>query len=276
MVHQTLHQLLEQSKYDEALYLLKSEPASHPMTAEQHNLDLPLHTALSSKAPEELLLHILLSNEDAAYWKGRGSNIPLHIATTKNASADVIERLIRIYPQGLDVRNESGLTPREIGHSDPCALQSIMRPTSCWLEALGDEELEEIQDSRLMSLSRKVDMGLDTLKESDAKIESVVIRLKKIQEGMETSQELGPTHAEDKLSSLESTLIERFDMMENKLCTVEDNINSYYVGDFMAKEAHEATSSKVKNMRMESDQKAEIMSMEVREFKNMAVAGATE
>lgn len=269
MVYNILYQLLEQSKFTEVLELLESQATCQHFTEEQHNSNLPLHISLKVDAPDEIILQILHLNEDAAWCKGDESNLPLHIATKRNSSPEVIERLIRVNPKSLDARNAEGFTPREIGHSDPYAHQALLRPTFCWLELLDDEEREERQDSRLLLLHNKIDGGLDALRTTNHNVDNIISRLEHLDANLENMGQEKVSYMEDKLSSLESTIIAKFDHAENELCMMEDDIKSLYTKELMSKIACEATSTEVRKMQRSAEVKAEYFMKDVRDLKNI-------
>lgn len=267
MVYCVLHQLLEQSKFEDILALFKADPSSQQLTEEEHKSNLPLHLSLEINAPDEVVFQILYMNEDAAWWKGSESNLPLHIATKKNSSPEIIERLIRVNPKSLDARNAEGFTPREIGHSNTYAQQSILRPTCCWLELLDNEEREERQDSRLELLRNSMQSALDSMKNSEKNMNQLVSRIEKMDTDLRNFEEERLIHVEQKLSNMETSIIEKFDKTENVLCMVEDDIKSLQTIEFMSKISCEASSTEVRKMQKSSNQIAEYFLKEVRDLK---------
>ena len=127
MVYGQLHQLIDQKKWDEILQVLREDPTVQSDTKELHRNDLPLHMACEKHAPDDVILEILRHNSDALFHVGRGGNLPLHTACQKNLGHDVIESFIRMNPMGLDYRNTANYTPRDFGHSDAYANESLNR-----------------------------------------------------------------------------------------------------------------------------------------------------
>lgn len=267
MVYCILHQLLEQSKFEEILHLFQTDPSSHQLTEEEYNSNLPLHLSLQVQAPKEVILQILYLNEDATKWKGNDSNLPLHIATQRNISPEIIERLIRVHPKSLDARNADGVTPREIGHSDSSALQALLRPTCCWLNLLKDEEREEQQDSRLVLLHNSVQSALDSMETSERTMEDLLTRIDKMDKELQHFGEDRFHHIEKKLSTMETSIIEKFDKTENVLCMVEDDIQALETMEYMSKMSCEASSTQIRKIQKNSTHMAESLCKDVRAFK---------
>ena len=267
MVYNVLHQLLEQSKFVEALTLLKSDPSSQNLTEGVHNSNLPLHISLIVGAPDDLILQLIQLNEDAVQWKGAESDLPLHIATKQNASMDIVELLIRVYPKGLDARNGKGLTPREIGHSDITVRRIILRPTMCWQELLDDEEREERQDTKLHSFHEKMDNALESLSLSASNMSKIIARLESIDEKLQKI-ELGKANEIDvTLVNLETTIIHKFEKTENELCMVEDDIKALEIKEYMSKIACEASSTEVRKMQKIANKSSDNFLNEVNNLK---------
>jgi len=267
MAYCMLHKLLEQSKFDEILRLLATSPESQQLIVEEHNSNLPLHVALNVGAPDEVILQMLHFNEDAAFCKGNNSNLPLHIAAKNNSSPEIIERLIRLNPKSLDARNSEGFTPREIGHTDVFAHQSLLRPTSCWLELLDDEEREERQDSRLLVLHNNIDGAFNALSASNTNIDTIISRLQIIDERLNSFGGENINQIEKKLSNLESTIVTKFDKTEGELFMVEDDIKSLETREFMSKNACEATSTEVRKIQKTAEDMADNLLKEINVLK---------
>lgn len=180
MTNGKLHQLIEQSKWDELSKVLQSNAESlvaDAKVANHHGGDLPLHmtcaTSRVTAAPCDIVLSVLQLYPAAAQHKGRGNNTPLHLAVahwtqcsnTTNTSAttttdvvtveDTIEALIRAHPEALEQVNNHKLTPRDIvlrrrssgGRASSELQQLLERPTACWHQIMEDE-VKEVHHGR--------------------------------------------------------------------------------------------------------------------------------
>lgn len=271
MTYGQLHQLIEQSKWDVALESLRSDPTIRSDAAEPHRDDLPLHMACERRAPDGVILEILKCNEDAAKWKGRGGSLPLHIATQRNLSGDVVETLIRVYPGALDIRNSANYTPRDYGHQEPFAFQSLHRPTSCWHQLMTDEAKEEEQDRKLLDLHEQVDTALTQLQRSNDNFDDMTTRLEHVEKKLREFEDLKAEDLEAAVTNLERSIRDTMDKIENRLSTVEDDVKAAAARDFMARAASRAHQSDVVKMQKISAQEAKTLRKEVEDFQKTAL-----
>mmetsp|Transcript_9206 Transcript_9206/g.13051 ORF Transcript_9206/g.13051 Transcript_9206/m.13051 type:complete len:168 (-) Transcript_9206:634-1137(-) len=127
MVYGQLHQLIEQTKWDEIIQFLQEDSSLQSDTKEIYKSDLPLHMACQKKAPDDVVLEIIRHNFNALFHVGRGGNLPLHVAVSRDMCSDVIESMIRANPSALEFKNELKVTPKAFNLSDVYAKQAINR-----------------------------------------------------------------------------------------------------------------------------------------------------
>mmetsp|Transcript_21003 Transcript_21003/g.31863 ORF Transcript_21003/g.31863 Transcript_21003/m.31863 type:complete len:155 (-) Transcript_21003:213-677(-) len=124
-------------KWDEAAKILSStEGATMTKQVDKYG-NLPLHTAIGFKAPDSLVLSILEEYPEAAKQHGTDYWLPLHIAAMWGTSTQVMEALIRAYPEALDDVGEPGIkgrTPRHFNTRFPHNRELLERPTAEWKE----------------------------------------------------------------------------------------------------------------------------------------------
>jgi len=75
--------------------------------------DLPLHTALWIRAPEDIILYIIGINENAARISNNRLCFPLHIAASSGSSFQVVVKLLHCYPKALDLKDKQGNSPHD-------------------------------------------------------------------------------------------------------------------------------------------------------------------
>lgn len=106
----------------------------------------PLFCALESKAPIDIVSHLLEFDPDAmtldSYKLGR---TPLHIAAARGASINVIELLIRLRPQAVHEKDAWGKTP----FACACAATSEINDTEA--NAYLSELLHLLKDNKTIS-----------------------------------------------------------------------------------------------------------------------------
>jgi hypothetical protein len=71
----------------------------------------PLHVGLSQNLPNRLLLRLLFIARDAASVADSSGSMPLHVACAHERSVEVVDRLIRGYPQASWQPDRRGRTP---------------------------------------------------------------------------------------------------------------------------------------------------------------------
>jgi hypothetical protein len=259
MVYGTLHQLLEQSKWDLVLAHVDQQQASEP-----HRRDLPLHMACERGAPEHVLQALLQAHPAATRHQGRGDNLCLHVATHRKLPEAILEALIREYPEALDMTNAANLTPRDLGHDYP----NMRRPTMCWHQLIQDERIEEDQEERLHSMHARVDAAIAELETSTtlhthmSRLEHIDTRLKEL-ETMRPSRNMSET-----VQKLQMDLQNGIDKMDQRMTTVEDDVQAASAREFIAKAASRAQQSHVLRLQKRAADEVKKWKMEVESVKN--------
>ena len=118
--------------WDAAMNLLQK----HQVIAERANMlnELPLHTALWINAPEEIVLSIITTSEDAVFRTNFKNQFPIHLAVKYLSSFRVIEALIRRYPYALEEKDDINMTPRDYGRSHGEKVINLLDlPISYWV-----------------------------------------------------------------------------------------------------------------------------------------------
>ena len=94
-----LFQAIKTQKWHLVEKLLEEEP--HLASKEDEFGNLPLHSAIGFKCPDDdLLLKLLAANPKACQVHGTDDWLPIHIAAMWGVSTDVMTALIRTYPEG--------------------------------------------------------------------------------------------------------------------------------------------------------------------------------
>uniref|UniRef100_A0A7S4SVK9 Uncharacterized protein n=2 Tax=Ditylum brightwellii TaxID=49249 RepID=A0A7S4SVK9_9STRA len=267
MVYGQLHQLIEQSKWNEALLALRAVPAVQSDASETHRDDLPLHMACDRRAPDDVIVELLKHNPSAVKHVGRGGNLPLHIATQRNLSYDVVETIIRAYPAALDCRNSSNYTPRDFGHDDQYAFQGLSRPTACWHQLMTDEKREEAQDTKLHTLHESIDAALTALQKSNDNFDDMTSRLDHVEKTLQDLENLRAQDLEGTITKLETSISDSMQKIENRLSTVEDDVKAAAARDFMARAASRAHQSDVAKMQKSSAEEVKRLQKEVEQLR---------
>lgn len=99
----------------------------------------PLHAALGYKAPDSVLLKLISMHPTACRVHGSDDWLPLHVAAMWGASPDIVESLIREYPQGLDDKGSGGIkgrTPRHFSDRFPHNKELLERSTANWISLI--------------------------------------------------------------------------------------------------------------------------------------------
>eukprot|EP00586_Coscinodiscus_wailesii_P015780 CAMPEP_0172500298 /NCGR_PEP_ID=MMETSP1066-20121228/136525_1 /TAXON_ID=671091 /ORGANISM="Coscinodiscus wailesii, Strain CCMP2513" /LENGTH=396 /DNA_ID=CAMNT_0013274451 /DNA_START=74 /DNA_END=1261 /DNA_ORIENTATION=+ len=140
-----LHKQIENNNYKQATRLLSSPQG--PKLAEKcdNDGDVPLHVAIYHNSPDEFTLALIDAYNGAVAVRNKKMELPLHYATYYGASPRVIERLIRVYPQGLEERDKWGNTPmdnalkgKQLGDD---AIGMVQKGTDFWMRLIKEEEI---------------------------------------------------------------------------------------------------------------------------------------
>lgn len=78
--------------------------------------NLPLHTSIGFSAPLNIILRILSLYPQAAAIHGSNEWLPLHIAAMYSTDTEILEQLVRVFPEGLDDEGQGGVKGRTPKH----------------------------------------------------------------------------------------------------------------------------------------------------------------
>lgn len=134
-----LHHLIRQKQWKEAEALLAQEEGK-AMARQPNRLGgFPLHVAIWKKGPDSLILALMHIYDQAVSTCNIYLMLPLHLAASEGASEDVIEKLIRKFPQGLEMKSKQGFTPadfaeRGYGELTEPAKAMLSKSTQYWMD----------------------------------------------------------------------------------------------------------------------------------------------
>ena len=257
MVYGILHQLIEQSQWDD---ILESLPTIIADASELHRQDLPLHMACERGAPVLVLQRLLQAYPQAAQHAGRGENWCLHIAAHRNLPTQFMESLIREYPEALDGINAAHLTPRNIGHVDIHAFQALRRPTTCWHQLMEDEQREEQQEQRLKVLHSTVDAAITDLDISETTFQAMMKRIEQVATRLQELEVLQQErHMMDTVRRLKESLQTRVQRMDYRVTSLEDDLKAAATKEFMSKAAARAQQSQVVRMQKRATEQSKLL-----------------
>mmetsp|Transcript_8268 Transcript_8268/g.8104 ORF Transcript_8268/g.8104 Transcript_8268/m.8104 type:complete len:150 (-) Transcript_8268:8-457(-) len=132
-----LFQAIKTQKWPEVEKLLRDEPNLTTIDDEFGNL--PLHSAIGFKCPDDIVIKILAANPNACQVHGTDDWLPLHIAAMWGASTEIMTALIRTYPDGLDdsgQSNNKGRSPRHFSTRFEHNRTLLERSTKDWKNEL--------------------------------------------------------------------------------------------------------------------------------------------
>jgi len=139
----TLVQQIKSKKWDSVKQLLANE-VGREMTKEPDIYgNLPLHAAIGYKAPSDVIMSLLTYNPGATSVHGTDYWLPLHVAAMWGVSAEVMESIIRIYPDALDDQGEPGIkgrTPRHFSTRFEHNRELLERSTEDWTRLIKSED----------------------------------------------------------------------------------------------------------------------------------------
>jgi len=238
MTTPNLYELLNLHEWSEIVLHLTSDSISQSELSTPFKDDmLPLHVACKQRAPDFVVLELIRKYEDAVWTKCKLGNLPLHIAAEKNSSPDVVEALIRVFPEGLDVENDSGVTPRDYGHSSPHVSQILRRPTRCWLQLMEDETRETNEEVRMEKIQNDVADSLRHISASNSNLDDILSRLQNAQKKLNWLDHQSDEKAENLVRRVEKETNKSVNMMENHLVALENDFEATVAKEFMSKAA---------------------------------------
>lgn len=83
-----------------------------------------LHLAAAYDAPQNIVANII-NVEDSARVRDRDGSIALHIACQNNASFEILQLLVKVYPKGTKVKNKEGKIPMDYVDSTSMSKRAI-------------------------------------------------------------------------------------------------------------------------------------------------------
>lgn len=107
--------------------------------------NLPLHSAIGFRMPDHLILQLLSIHPEACRRHGTDDLLPLHVAAMWGVSAQVMEALIRAYPEGLDDTGQDtnkGRSPRHFSSRFEHNRHLLERPTEEWKRIIASQQQE--------------------------------------------------------------------------------------------------------------------------------------
>jgi hypothetical protein len=132
--------------------------------------------------PKSVMLAVLEAHREAVKVIGAEGSLPLHYAVRKRYPMELLLILLRAYPQALDMRDGGMRTPRDYVPimEDTTARSAFLRPTSCWLQHLHDEELQKVMENELLELEQEVGSlmsAMESSREDEATLRASVFQM---------------------------------------------------------------------------------------------------
>mmetsp|Transcript_22271 Transcript_22271/g.52944 ORF Transcript_22271/g.52944 Transcript_22271/m.52944 type:complete len:155 (-) Transcript_22271:2482-2946(-) len=137
-----LFQAIKTQKWSLVERLLEEEPDLTKKPDENGNL--PLHSAIGFKCPDQILLKLLYAYPEACQSHGTDDWLPLHIAAMWGISAEVMKALILAYPEGLDDSGQDtnkGRSPRHFSARFVHNKELLERSTEEWKKLTKDNAM---------------------------------------------------------------------------------------------------------------------------------------
>ena len=128
-----LFQAIKTQKWPLVEQLLQEQPSLTKEPDEHGNM--PLHSAIGFKCPDDILLKLLDSYPEACRVHGTDDWLPLHVAAMWGVSKEIMEALIRTYPEGLDDSGQTsnkGRSPRHFSGRFQHNKELLERSTEEW------------------------------------------------------------------------------------------------------------------------------------------------
>lgn len=160
--------------------------------------NLPLHAACSFQSTNEVIDALLKAYPDGASQPNNVGNLPIHQAAMWQGSVDTIELLLSRYPEGATIRNQYGSLPLHMAASNQASPEAVMQLINAYPDAL------HLQNDDGMT-------PLDLALADESASETIVAML----EGRPAPPELSRRQKADKY-------MERADALERKLGGMRD------------------------------------------------------
>ena len=143
-----------------------------------------------------------------------------HRAVRYGYPLELLNVLIRAFPQALDMKDAGTRTPRHNAKitNDPRTRTALLRPTSCWLQHLHDERVYTEMARETAAMEKELKNLLKALDESQSEEELIKQRVSKLEAELDSFGDL--THANgfaDKAAELYEELERSMDVIRGTL-----------------------------------------------------------
>ena len=128
----------------------------------------------NSMPPTSVVCAMLQAYPLAAKKRGFGGRLPLHHVVRHDFPLEVIEAVLKSYPEGRTCKDKQERSPYDLMEvdNDTLEIQAILcRPTSCWVHGVEEERLSRTLDQDLTSLEQDIKKLKEELDESKAEEE---------------------------------------------------------------------------------------------------------
>merc|ERR1711862_345454 len=134
---QIFHHLISSYQWNDAIAFLSADNNEPPLASIRDDAygDLPLHMALKRGAPEHFILPIIDNYEEAVSKTGSNdASLPLHLAIIHNSTSRVNRKILRRFPEALDMKDSDGDTPRNCMRKgiDATVRDALIKPSYYW------------------------------------------------------------------------------------------------------------------------------------------------
>jgi len=130
--------------------------------------------------PASVVCAMLQAYPLAARKKGFAGRLPLHHVVRHNFPLEVVEAVLKAYPEGRTFKDKKDQSPHDLMEADNEALeiQAILdRPTPCWVHAVEEEKSNRTLSQDLVELEQdieKLKRELDETKEEEERLYETV------------------------------------------------------------------------------------------------------
>lgn len=138
----------------------------------------------------------------------------------------------------------------------------------CWHQLMHDEVLERQHAAQLRALHETVDAALKELKIGGDNMEILLARLECADSRMkDLEQSQTENDPASRVHTLQTASHEKFDRINNRVTTVDDDIKAAYAREFMAKAASRAQQSNVLRKQKQAAEHLKSLRLEVESVK---------
>jgi len=125
----------------------------------------------NSMPPASVVCSMLQAYPLAASKRGFNGRLPLHHVIRHDFPSEVVEAVLRAYPEGRNCKDKKEKSPNDLmeADNDTLEVQAILgRPTSCWKHAVEEEKLSRTLNQDLESLEQDIEKLKRELDEAKA------------------------------------------------------------------------------------------------------------